>query len=194
MLELKLLLQASAAIIKLRRMSHLRRLRGLLCLSSLLASELVFGDCLPFEGARAHVGTSQCISGKVLRITRNDSGTTFLNFCDDYRVCPFQVVVFPRDLRQVGDVRHLEGKTVEIQGELKEYDGHAEIILSHLRQLKGEAARIPPVPKEFDVEKKGRYSAGKFSHPKSSTRTSRRKRQAAPIQTEDPASAASAED
>jgi hypothetical protein len=77
-------------------------------------------------------------------------------------------VVFRGDLKHVGDVRLLEGRVVEIQGDIKEYDGRPEIILRDARQLRGEAARIPPLPKDFDVERKGRYSAGKFGHPKSS--------------------------
>ncbi len=30
--------------------------------------------------------------------------------------------------------------------------------MSDARQLKGEAAKIPPVPKEYDVERKGKFS------------------------------------
>ena len=39
--------------------------------------------------------------------------------------------------------------------------------------LSGAGARIPPLPKNYDVEKKGRYSAGTFSHPKSKRKTSK---------------------
>jgi hypothetical protein len=144
-----------------------------------------FGQCLPFTEAHAHTGTSKCITGKVLKVTRTASGTTFLNFCADYRTCPFQVVVFAGDLRHVGDVRQLEGKVIEISGDIKEYDGHAEILLSRLSQLRGDAARIPPLPKNYDVERKGHYSAGKLKYPKASKKTPR-KRQSAPIPTEEP--------
>jgi hypothetical protein len=146
-------------------------------------------DCITIDKAAAQVGSTKCVTGRVLKVTRGEHGTTYLNFCDDYRVCPFQVVVFAGDLRYVGDVRQLAGKTIEISGEVKNYDGRAEIILRQLRQLKGDSAAIPPLPKDFDVEKKGRYSAGKFSYPKSSTRTKRKRKQTEPIQTEDPVSA-----
>ena len=66
------------------------------------------------------------------------------------------VVVFPSDLKQVGDVRQLQGKVIEIEGELKGYDGRAEIVLRRLSQLRGDAARIPPLPKEYDVERHGK--------------------------------------
>ena len=139
-------------------------------------------ECLPFTEAAKNIGASICITGKVLKVARGESGTYFLNFCPDYRGCAFQIVVFPADLHHVGDIRQLEGKIIEVQGEIMEYDGHPEIILKDPRQLRGEAARIPPLPKKFDVENKGRYSAGKLSHP---TRSRRKpaKRQTKPIET-----------
>lgn len=111
-------------------------------------------------------------------------GVTFLDFCADYRLCPFTVVVFGSDLKHVGDVWELKGRVVEIRGEIKDYDGRAEIILKDFKQLGGEAARIPPLPKGYDVEKKGRYSAGKFSYP-SSGRKPAKKRQTARVETQD---------
>ena len=76
-------------------------------------------------------------------------------------------------------MRQLAGQEIEIHGPIKDYDGRAEIILERLSQLHGEAARIPPLPKEYDVEHKGKFSAGKMSHPKTS-RTAARKKQAEP--------------
>jgi hypothetical protein len=84
------------------------------------------------------------------------------------------VVIFPRDLKSVGDVRQLQGRMVEIHGQVKEYDGRAEIVLEEYRQLGGAGVRIPPLPKNYDVEKKGRYSAGTFSHPKPARKTSKK--------------------
>ena len=142
-------------------------------------------ECLSFTEAHKHLGTSRCVTGKVLKITNSDQGTTFLNFCEDYRVCPFQVVIFRGDLAHVGDVRQLVGKNIEIHGKIDEYDGHTEIILKRVRQLQGDAAKIPPLPKGFDVEKRGRYSAGRMTHPKTS-HPKTAKRQSQPIQMEDP--------
>ena len=142
-------------------------------------------ECIPFSDAGKHVGASKCVSGKVLKVTRLDSGTTFLNFCEDYRTCPFQVVIFRSDLRHVGDVRQLEGRTIEIEGDIKEYDRHAEIILKESGQLRGAAAHIPPLPKGFDVENKGHFSAGSAKRPKAA-KTPKKSRQAtAPIDIED---------
>ncbi len=151
-----------------------------------IASRLLVAECIPFTDAGKHIGATKCVTGKVAKVTRLQSGTTFLNFCEDYRSCPFQVVVFRGDLRHVGDVRQLEGRTVEIHGEIKEYDRRAEIVLRDASQLRGEARKIPPLPKGFDVENKGRFSAGKMKHPKSSGQQKKPSRQVPPIQTEEP--------
>jgi hypothetical protein len=141
-------------------------------------------DCIAVPEAKKHIGEVKCVAGVVVRVKQGARGVHFLDFCDDFRLCPFTVVIFPRDLKSVGDVRQLQGRMVEIHGQVKEYDGRAEIILEEYRQLSGAGARIPPLPKNYDVEKKGRYSAGTFSHPKSKRKTS--KRQPAEVVTQAP--------
>lgn len=139
-----------------------------------LWSSFAWSDCVAVAEARKHVGEVKCVTGIVVRVEQGARGVHFLDFCDDFRLCPFTVVVFPRDLKSVGDVRQLQGRMVEIHGQVKEYDGRTEIILEEYRQLSGPGASIPPLPKNYDVEKKGRYSAGTFSHPKAKRKTSRR--------------------
>lgn len=123
-------------------------------------------ECIPFEQAKQHLGETRCVSGKVLKVGQSQGGTLFLDFCSNYRQCPFTVVVFRSKLRDVGDVRQLEGKDIEVTGKIKLWGTRAEIILEHVRQLRGEAAKIPPLPKTYDVENRGRFSAGEFSKPK----------------------------
>lgn len=126
-------------------------------------------DCYPFTNAADHLGEVTCIKGKVVTVVISPTGLHFLNFCPDYTKCPFTVVVFPRDLRDVGDVRALEGKDVEITGKVRSYRGQLEIILRDNSQLLGDAASIPNLPKGYDVAKKGSFSAGTFKAPKGST-------------------------
>lgn len=152
----------------------------LLCASSASASQ-----CISIEEAAKHVGETKCVTGKVLHVKQGNGGTHFVDFCEDYRMCPFTVVVFASNLKHVGDVRQLEGKQIEIHGPIKEYDGRAEIILERTSQLDGEAAKIPALPKGYDVEKKGRISAGTFTSPHSS-RKKRTKKQQPPLTTEEP--------
>jgi len=167
-------------------MSRCRFLATVLFPFILLASfaPSAFAECISFSEAMKHIGATKCVTGKVLRVKQGNSGVHFFDFCEDYRGCPFTVVVFPGDLKRVGDIRGLQGRQIEIEGEVKGYDGRAEIILQRVSQLRGDAARIPPLPKEYDVEPHGKYSAGKFSHPNTAKR-SPHKKQSAPVKTED---------
>jgi len=137
-------------------------------------AQLCGSVCIPFDQAQRHIGETQCITGKVVRVEAGAKGVHYLDFCEDYRLCPFSVVVFSYDLKNVGDVRELAGKVVEIRGEVKEYDDRAEIILESRKQLGGDAAALPPMPKSFDVEQRGNFSPGQFRAPHA--RSTRKKR------------------
>jgi hypothetical protein len=146
-------------------------------------------DCIDYTQAAKHVGDDQCVTGEVVAVNRGDSGTYFVNFCDDYRTCPFSVVVFPDDLSDVGDIRKLDGKKIEIHGNIQQYDGRPEIILKNIRQLRGEAAKIPPVPKDFDVQRRGNFSArapSSSSKPSSTSRKRSSSRRGPPDEPEPP--------
>jgi hypothetical protein len=119
-------------------------------------------DCLPLAEAAHHVGETKCITGRVLHVKKGSRGVHFLDFCSEQAACPFSVVVFPHDLKDVGDIRRLEGRVIEIKGPVKLYDGRAEIILNRVGQLTGGSTLIPPLPKNYDVEKEGHYSAGRI--------------------------------
>lgn len=159
---------------------------GLLFLLTLLFPALSPADCIPISEARQHIGEDRCITGKVVRVKHGGKGVTLFDFCQDSMVCPFTVVVFAHDLKRIGDVSQLQNRVIEVRGPVKEYDGRAEIVLQQLRQLGGEGLRIPPLPKNYDVENKGHYSAGTFSLPKPAYKTSK-KRQTAKIPIDIPA-------
>jgi hypothetical protein len=119
-------------------------------------------DCVPIGEASRHVGETKCVVGRVVRVKVGSKGVHFVDFCEEQIACPFTVVVFPSDLKDVGDVRRLAGRVIEIHGPVKLYDGRAEIILNRVSQLTGGATLIPPLPKNYDVEKQGHYSAGRL--------------------------------
>jgi hypothetical protein len=138
----------------------------LLCVTAASAS-----DCLSIQTASQHVGETKCVTGKVLRVKVGARGVHFVDFCEDQMACPFTVVVFPHDLKDVGDVRRLAGQMIEIHGPVKLYNGRAEIILNRVSQLTNGSTLIPPLPKNYDVEKQGHYSAGRIRPTKKPAKT-----------------------
>ncbi len=148
-----------------------------------LARDTSKHDCVSFTEATKHVGTTQCVSGTVVHVEDGSNGVTFLNFCKD-KTCPFTVIVLPDDLKKVGDLRELEGRQIEIKGTIADHDGRAGMILRHTQQL-GESAYVvvPPVPTEYDVERRGHYSAGRATRHKAKKKHTK---QGQPISIEDP--------
>lgn len=165
-----------------------------LCLATVLtANGVVFARntskaaCVSFAEASQHVGTAKCVSGTVHHVENDGQGVTFLNFCKDTdsKACPFTVVVFPADLKKMGDVRQLEGRQIEIKGTIEDYDGQAEIVLRRSQQL-GEGAFLlfPTVPADYDVERAGHSRAGGSTHAKAAKKTTTK--QGKPVSIEDP--------
>jgi hypothetical protein len=147
-------------------------------LIALFFPTLAVAGCIPFDQARNHLDETQCVTGKVIRVQAGASGVHYLDFCEDYRLCTFTVVVFPHDMRKIGDVRQLAGKVVEISGEIKEYEDRAEIVLENSKQLNTELRRLSPwqpLPKSFDVEQRGHFSAGSARRPR--RRSTRKKKE-----------------
>lgn len=141
-------------------------------------------DCLSITEARKHMGKTNCVSGTVVRVEEGNRGVTYLDFCADYHSCPFTVIVFRSDLRKVGDVRQLQGRVVSIKGTIEEYENRAEIVLRHPQQLGDSAKLLTAIPKDYDVERQGHYSAGSPRLPKAAK--AKHTRQGPPVSLEDP--------
>jgi len=130
-------------------------------------------SCLPTADAGKHVGETACIHGRILNVSVTPSGAHLLQFCPEGQRCGFSAVVFAKDLRQVGDVRTLAGKEVDVKGQIRLYAGQPEVIVRDSRQLKGQAAKLPAIPKAYDVAKQGKNSPGE--RPTHSDRTPKAK-------------------
>lgn len=136
-------------------------LTGVLAVCCLSVSSAA-SDCVSIGEAGQHVGETKCVTGRVTRVKVGSRGTHYLNFCEDQMACPFSVVIFSHDLKDVGDVRRLAGHTIEIHGLVKLYDGRPEIVLNRASQISGGTGMLPPLPKNYDVENRGHYSAGRL--------------------------------
>ena len=107
--------------------------------STAVSSEVASGNpppCADIRSASILEGKSGCIAGLVLRVYTAASGNSFLDFCQDYRSCPFTSVIFAADKSKFGDVGALQGKRVEIRGDVVAYQGRAEIVLHDPHQVR----------------------------------------------------------
>ena len=93
------------------------------------------GGCVDLRDAAGQTGKDACISARVLRVFTSRAGNTFLDFCTDYRKCPFTSVIFEPDREKFGDLNTLRGRRVEIRGLVTEYQGRAEIIIRNPDQI-----------------------------------------------------------
>ena len=91
---------------------------------------------ISYTEAPNHVGEYACVVGKVDHVYTSKKGNTFLNFCPDYRTCPFGAVIFRSAAYKFPNPKQYEGKTVEITGLIKSYRGWTEIILNDPSQIK----------------------------------------------------------
>ena len=140
----------------------------------LLPTAAVAATCIAFDQAQKHIGETQCVTGKVVRVEAGSGGVHYLDFCDDYRLCSFSVVVFSHDLKSLGDIRQLAGKMIEIRGEVKEYDDRAEIILESNKQLGGEVVRLPPLSRISTWSNADTSARGNSGPPMAAVRARRR--------------------
>lgn len=92
--------------------------------------------CVDYRDAGNYVGREGCVTGRVVRVFVSRAGNTFLNFCADYRTCPFYSVIFASERERFGDVGILRGRRVEIRGLVGTYQGQAQIILNDPSQIR----------------------------------------------------------
>lgn len=92
--------------------------------------------CVDFHDAGSRAGATSCVTGRVLRVFTSRGGNSFLDFCSDYRQCPFTSVIFSSDHEKFGNLETLQGRQVEIHGAITVYQGRAEIIIRDPEQIR----------------------------------------------------------
>ena len=95
-----------------------------------------FSGCVDFHDAAPHAGERGCISGRVVKVFTSGAGNTFLDFCEDYRECPFTSVIFSSDKQKFGDLQSLAGRQIEIRGTITVYQGKPEIVIRDPGQIR----------------------------------------------------------
>lgn len=88
------------------------------------------------EDAAAHDGDEATVEGIVRNIHTAHSGSaTFIDLDGVYPDNPFTAVIFEDDMRKVGDVSGLQGRTVDVTGQIRMYRDRPEIIVSSRSQI-----------------------------------------------------------
>jgi hypothetical protein len=92
--------------------------------------------CVDFHDAGSHAGGTGCVSGRVLKVFTSRGGNTFLDFCEDYRDCPFGSMIFSSDKSKFGDLQSLAGRQIEIRGFIDVYRQRPQIIIRDPEQIR----------------------------------------------------------
>jgi DNA/RNA endonuclease YhcR with UshA esterase domain len=87
--------------------------------------------------ANKHVGELVTVEGVVSDVHHAKSGkATFINMCGAFPNNGFSGVIFSDDLAKFPEIDSLKGKTIDITGRTKSYQGSPETILNDPAQLK----------------------------------------------------------
>lgn len=90
---------------------------------------------ISYTEASKHIGETASVEGTLKKAYTARSGVTFLDFCPDYKSCPFTAVIFADDLTKFPNLQSYVGQSVTLTGKISSYNGNAEIILKDQTQL-----------------------------------------------------------
>lgn len=88
-----------------------------------------------YTAASAHIGEYASVHGTLQDAHVSASGTVFLDFCKNYKTCPFSAVIFADDAKKFPDLNSYSGKLITLTGTISSYSGKAEIKLSDPSQI-----------------------------------------------------------
>lgn len=111
--------------------------RIILALAFSLAVAPAYAETFGPADARAHVGQTVTVDGVAEEVfTARRSNTTFIDMGGRYPNNAFTAVIFNDAAGKFANVHALEGKTVDVTGQVQLYKGKPEIILRDASQLK----------------------------------------------------------
>lgn len=102
---------------------------------SLAETATVSIGTIDYTEAPKHVGEYASVRGTLKKAYTSSKGIIFLDFCSNYKTCPFTAVIFADDAKKFGDLSRLTGKVVTVTGTIASYQGKAEIILEEPNQI-----------------------------------------------------------
>ncbi len=100
------------------------------------AAAPVFIGPIPYTEALQHIGEYAWVTGTLISTYVSKKGVTYLDFCANYKSCPFSGVIFSDDSHSFPNLGAAIGHSVTVSGKITSYQGKAEIILQDPTQLK----------------------------------------------------------
>lgn len=99
------------------------------------AAALVSIGVIDYTDAPEHIGDYASVRGTLVEAYTSASGTVFLDFCKNYKTCPFSGVIFSDDVEKFGNISRYNGTVITLTGKISSYQDKAEIILSDPSQI-----------------------------------------------------------
>ncbi|MEJ0053641.1 MAG: phospholipase D-like domain-containing protein [bacterium] len=88
-----------------------------------------------YAQAKNHIGEYAAVTGRIAKVYTSKSGTIFFDYCSSYKTCPFSAVIFASAAREFANIKQYQGKTLVLTGEIREYQGKAEIVIESPEQI-----------------------------------------------------------
>ncbi len=92
-------------------------------------------NSIHFFEALDNVGEEFWVFGTVDHVFVSANDNYFVNFCSDFRECPFSSVVFSEYSHLFKDIESWFGQDIYIYGKIKTYEGRSQIIIKDPKQV-----------------------------------------------------------
>jgi DNA/RNA endonuclease YhcR with UshA esterase domain len=97
--------------------------------------------------ADKHIDESMIVTGKVVSVSIRPT-IVFLNMDKAYPDSPFTAVIMAKNTNGFGDLKALEGQSIEVSGKIKSFHDKPEIVMDSTNQL-----TVVPAPAEEPAKK-----------------------------------------
>jgi DNA/RNA endonuclease YhcR with UshA esterase domain len=91
---------------------------------------------ISFTQSPDYIGKYACVTGIINNVYTSQKGTIFINFCPDYKTCPFAAVIFSSNASKFPNPDQYTGKFVQITGFITAYQDRPQIVLENPAQIR----------------------------------------------------------
>ncbi len=107
-------------------------------------------NTIHFSKAPERVGEELWVYGEVDHVFEHPDGHRFVNFCPDFRDCPFYSPIFDDNVPQFADIAGWSGEEIHIYGEITTYQGRPQIVVESSKQVELDEVELKGTENEVD--------------------------------------------